>query len=140
MFLCIMQLKMNSKNYKIILTMKKILVIVVFTFSQISFSQSYSINSLPKEIYSSLYNDVEKVLSKCVKNFKGTYKWGKIKMKDIKEIGNTVRIEGEISYVGNSCGNVTTDYYITFNNKTGIPLKWCIYTPYCFLAMQTSIE
>ncbi len=125
--------------------MKKIIfsLIIITTFSQNAFSENYSrhrANTLPDEVYNKLYDEVEKILSKCCQNFNGTYKWGEMKMLYVIEEGNNLQVEGVISYRGRSCGNVTTDYYVTFNQKTGVPSKWCIYTPYCFMGMQTSKE
>lgn len=124
--------------------MKKIFLLSLFFLSTFfCFSQNYErmrASDLPTEIYNGLYSDVDDILSACCQKFNASYNWGKTRMNYLTEMGSNLKVEGIVSYRGQSCGEVTTDYYIIFNSKTGIPSEWCIYTPYCFLGVQTSIE
>lgn len=124
--------------------MKKLFLLIwVFSLTQVSFTQNYEkvpAKNLPSETYKGIYSDVDDILSSCCQKFNASYNWGKTTMTYLTEMGNNLKVEGTVSYRGQSCGEITTDYYIVFNSKTGIPSEWCIYTPYCWMGMQTSIE
>ena len=119
--------------------MKKLaLVFFIMNLVANSFSQELSLTSDEKK---QLMDVVVPAIQNCVSNFGGTYIPGTTITKVNQESDTKFVIYGKMSYKGQQCGNVTTDYYVTVYQEGSQSFgQTCIYSPYCLWGVQTSIE